>query len=175
MNVAIFGGTFDPLHRGHLAVAQAAQERFHLGRIYFVPADVPPHKQRRPVTAFHHRYAMVALGTAGHASFVPSLLEAPSPGALRAPNYSLETVRRLRASLPKRDRLFFLIGVDAFMEIGTWHKADELLQEVEFIVVSRPGYSLADLADALPEALRPAASIRRPFQGTPVDGDLVLG
>ena len=175
MNIAIFGGTFDPIHRGHLAVARAAQEQFDLGRVYFVPADVPPHKQRRMVTAFYHRYAMVALGTAGHASFVPSLLEAPAADALRAPSYSIDTVRRLRAVLPKRDRLFFLIGIDAFLEIGSWHKAEELLQEIEFIVVSRPGFSLSDVADALPEGLRPAASIRRPFQETPAGGDLVLG
>jgi nicotinate-nucleotide adenylyltransferase len=121
MNVAIFGGTFDPIHRGHLAVARAAQERFELGRVYFVPADVPPHKQRHPVTAFDHRYAMVALATTGHPSFFPSLIEAPRPGTLRAPSYSLETVRRFRAKLSRRDRLFFLIGIDAFMEIGAWY------------------------------------------------------
>jgi nicotinate-nucleotide adenylyltransferase len=175
MNIAIFGGTFDPIHRGHLAVARAAQERFDLRQVYFVPADVPPHKQRRPVTAFHHRYAMVALGTSGQASFLPSLLEAPRPGALRAPSYSLETVRRFRTMLAQWDRLYFLIGIDAFMEIGSWYKAEELLQEVEFIVVSRPGFSLADLADALPESLRPAAAIRHPFQDVPANGDLVLG
>ncbi len=175
MNIAIFGGTFDPIHRGHLAVARAAQERFELGRVYFVPADVPPHKQRRPVTSFHHRYAMVALGTAGYASFVPSLLEAPNPGALRAPNYSLQTVRRFRAMLPRRDRLFFLIGIDAFLEIESWYKAGELLREIEFIVVSRPGFSLADLGEALPESLRPAASVRNSFNAMPPNGGLALG
>jgi nicotinate-nucleotide adenylyltransferase len=175
MNIAIFGGTFDPIHCGHLAVARAAQKRFDLRQVYFVPADVPPHKQRRPVTSFHHRYAMVALGTAGHASFLPSLLEAPSPGTLGTPSYSLETVRRFRATLSQRDRLYFLIGIDAFMEIATWYKAEELLQEVEFIVVSRPGFSLADLADALPTSLRPAVPSRRPVRGTSADGDLVVG
>ena len=73
----LFGGTFDPIHHGHLALARAAKERFELGRIHFVPANVPPHKQNRPVTPYFHRYAMVVLATMGEKAFVPSLLEAP--------------------------------------------------------------------------------------------------
>ncbi len=175
MNVAIFGGTFDPIHRGHLAIARAAQQRFELGRIYFVPADIPPHKQRQPVTPFHHRYAMVALATAGEKRFVPSLMEAPGEEPLRAPSYSLETVRRFRAMLPRSDRLFFLIGIDSFLDIASWHRAEELLQEVEFIVASRPGFSLSDVANALPESLRPAAAVAQPFRCTPAEGELALG
>src|SRR5258705_11267315 len=83
MNIGLFGGSFDPIHHGHVALAQAAKERFELGRIYFVPANVPPHKQRRPVTPFFHRYAMVVLATLGEKAFVPSLLEAP--GGVTAP------------------------------------------------------------------------------------------
>ncbi|MGE0405411.1 MAG: nicotinate-nucleotide adenylyltransferase [Candidatus Korobacteraceae bacterium] len=161
MNVAIFGGTFDPIHRGHLAVAQAAQRRFRLDCIYFVPADVPPHKQERTVSSFYHRYAMVALATAGLPGLLPSLLEAPSSAGLRAPSYSVETVRRIRRTLAQRDRLFFLIGIDAFLEIGTWHKAEALLQEVEFIVVSRPGFALGQIMQALPESLRAETSVLR--------------
>src|SRR6476469_9983965 len=77
MNIGLFGGTFDPIHHGHLALARAAKERFDLGRIYFVPANVPPHKQKRPISPFAHRYAMVVLATVGEKAFVPSLLEAP--------------------------------------------------------------------------------------------------
>jgi nicotinate-nucleotide adenylyltransferase len=161
MNVAIFGGTFDPVHRGHLAVARAAQQAFKLGRIYFVPADIPPHKQRQPVTPFYHRYAMLALALKGEPRFVPSLIEAPSPlsshsgrkggvpEARRAPSYSIDTVRKFRALLPKRDRLFFIIGIDAFLDIATWRKPEELLREVEFIVVSRPGFSMAEAGSRL--------------------------
>jgi nicotinate-nucleotide adenylyltransferase len=143
MNVAIFGGTFDPVHRGHLAVARAAQSAHKLGRIYFVPADIPPHKQRQPITSFHHRYAMLALALRGEAKFVPSLMEDSRqlPVASRQrPNYSIDTVRRFRALLGERDRLFFIIGIDAFLDIGTWYKPQELMREVEFIVVSRPGF-----------------------------------
>ncbi len=77
MNIAIFGGTFDPIHRGHMALAQAAAESYSLGQILFVPANVPPHKQKHPLTAFIHRYAMVTLATQDEKRFKPSLLEAP--------------------------------------------------------------------------------------------------
>ena len=154
MNVAIFGGTFDPVHRGHVAVARAAQATYNLGRIYFVPADVPPHKQRQPITPFYHRYAMLALALRGEPTFVPSLIEAPGEETRRAPNFSIDTVRRFRSLLPKSDRLFFMIGIDAFLPIATWRQPEELLRELEFIVVSRPGYSMADIAKALPESIR---------------------
>lgn len=155
MNVAIFGGTFDPVHRGHLAVARAARRQYQLERIYFVPADIPPHKQRRPITPYQHRYAMLALATQGEKCFVASLMEAPGEKARRRPSYSIDTVRRFRAQLTRRDRLFFIIGMDAFIEIDTWHRGAELLQEVEFIIARRPGFSLADAAKALPRSVRP--------------------
>ena len=144
MNVAIFGGTFDPVHRGHIAVARAAQRACKLDRIYFVPADVPPHKQRQPITPFEHRYAMLALALRRHKQFVPSLIESSrQPGAgRRRPNYSIDTVRRFKKSLAKSDRLFFIVGIDMFLTIATWHKPHELRREVDFIVVSRPGYRI---------------------------------
>lgn len=164
MNVAIFGGTFDPVHRGHVAVARAAQTAYNLGRIYFVPADIPPHKQRQPVTPFYHRYAMLALALRGEPNFVPSLIEAPGEEARRAPNFSIDTVRRFRSLLPTSYRLFFMIGIDAFLPIATWRQPDELLREVEFIVVSRPGYSMADVANALPQSLRSESGIATSVQ-----------
>src|SRR5215467_13868982 len=107
MKIALFGGTFDPVHRGHLAVARAAAKKFKLDLIYFAPADIPPHKQKRRLTDFRHRFAMLALATAGDKRFVPSLIDAPTG----KPNYSVDTVRRLKAQLGKRDQLFFLIGM----------------------------------------------------------------
>jgi len=175
MNVAIFGGTFDPVHRGHLAVARAAQKRYKLGRIYFVPADVPPHKQRQPVTPFHHRYAMLALALAGQKDFLASLMEGPGEESGRPPSYTLDTMRRFRAVLPASDRLFFLVGIDSFLEIATWHEAETLLREVEFIVASRPGFSLADVAEALPAKLRPADNDLQPLRGREARGELTLG
>ena len=176
MNIGLFGGTFDPIHRGHTALAAAAEQQYQLGRIYFVPANIPPHKQKQPVSPFPHRYAMVALAaTNADRRFIPSLLEAPEEnGAQGTANYSIETVRRLKAGFKKSDRLFFLIGIDAFREIAKWHQATALFEECEFIVASRPGYSLADVAHALPKELQPAEAVTRPFQKQPAKGDLVL-
>ena len=146
MNVAIFGGTFDPVHRGHLAVARAAQRACKLDRIYFVPANVPPHKQRQPITAFEHRYAMLSIALRGEERFVPSLMESRRqlPVASRQkPNYSIDTVRRFKKTLAPNDKLFFIVGIDMFETIGTWHKPKELMREAEFIVVSRPGYKIS--------------------------------
>jgi nicotinate-nucleotide adenylyltransferase len=185
MNIGFFGGSFDPIHRGHLALAQAAASRYSLRQVLFVPANVPPHKQKHPLTAFIHRYAMVALATQDDRGFVPSLLEAPEPAELRsagqpraaapAPvNYSIDTVRRLKQSLKKSDRLFFLIGVDAFRDVAKWREARALLAACDFIVASRPGFSLQDVAESLPEDLRPSAAVTRPFHKQPAKGDLVL-
>ena len=184
MNIGLFSGTFDPIHHGHLALARAAQERFSLGRIYFVPTGNPPHKQKQPLAAYVDRYAMVVLATMGEKTFVPSLLEAPrTPTAVVSGrkgvatpevNYSIDTVQRLKQTLKKADRLFFLIGIDAFNDIAKWHQAEALFRECPFIVASRPGYSLADVANALPERLRPNAAVTRPFAKQPATGDLVL-
>ncbi len=183
MNLGLFGGTFDPIHNGHIALARAAQERFELGRIYFVPAHTPPHKSRAPLASFDQRYAMVVLATQGEKTFVPSLLEAPDVVGAQisgkgkqvvSPNYSIDTVRRLKQTLKKADRLFFLIGMDAFRDIAKWREAEALLRECEFIVASRPGYSLADVANSLPEKMRPKAAVTKPFAKQAATGDLVL-
>ena len=180
MNIGLFGGTFDPVHRGHLALARAALEQYKLHRVCFVPTSVPPHKQGQPLSPFLHRFAMLALATAEDKAFVPSLLEAPpepaSGGRVRPekPNYTIDTVRRLKESLKANDRLFLLIGMDAFADIAKWHRADALFRECEFIVASRPGYSLADVANALPESLRPRPEVTRPFHKQAATGDLVL-
>src|ERR1017187_2027600 len=186
MNIGLFGGTFDPIHRGHLTLARAARERYKLNRILFVPANVPPHKQTQPLSAFPHRYAMTALATAQEKDFIPSLLEAPEdfdPGRPRAkektkreakPNYTIDTVRLLKQDFKKADRLFVLIGIDAFADIAKWHESEALFRECEFVVASRPGFSLADVANALPASLRPRLEATRPFQKQAATGDLVL-
>ena len=176
MNLALFGGTFDPVHRGHVAVARAAVAAFGLKQVWFIPADIPPHKQKTPITSYFHRYAMVSLALAGEKDMIPSLVEAPDPDAKagRQPSYSLETVRRVKKSLGKSDHLYFLIGMDAFQDIAKWYKAEELLSECDFIVAARPGYSLADVASSLPPKLRPAANVTKLFRKEKIEGPLVL-
>jgi nicotinate-nucleotide adenylyltransferase len=186
MNIGLFGGTFDPVHRGHLALARAALEQYKLHRIHFVPANIPPHKQRQPLSPFVHRFAMLALATAAEKAFVPSLLEAPEEGVTpirrdrpekdrpEKPNFTIDTIRRLKQTFKASDQLFLLIGMDAFADIAKWHQAEALFRECEFVVASRPGYSLADVANALPESLRPRPEVTRPFHKQPATGDLVL-
>lgn len=163
-------------------------ERCELGRIEFVPANVPPHKKQAPMASFFHRYAMVTLATMDEKAFIPSLLEAPAVDGAghaatggkktvqlhAAANYSIDTVRKLKGTLKKADRLFFLIGIDAFDEIAKWREPEALFHECEFIVASRPGYSLADVANALPESLRPAHAVTKPFARQAASGDLAL-
>jgi nicotinate-nucleotide adenylyltransferase len=181
MNIGLFGGTFDPVHRGHMALARVAAEHCKLHRVYFVPANIPPHKQKHALTAFVHRFAMLVLATAEEKSFLPSLLEAPDESEFGTyknrppkPNYTIETVHRLKESFRASDKLFLLIGMDAFADIAKWHQAEALFRECEFIVASRPGFSLADVANALPESLRPRPEVTKPFHKQPATGDLVL-
>jgi nicotinate-nucleotide adenylyltransferase len=186
MNIGLFGGTFDPIHLGHLALARAAYDRCKLGKILFVPANVPPHKQRQPLSSFSHRYAMTVLATAQEKHFLPSLLESPQDTDPKSskqkkdnasepkPNYTIDTIRRLRQSCKASDRIFLLIGIDAFADIAKWHKAEELFGECAFVVASRPGYSLADVANALPATLRPRSEATKPFHKHAAKGDLVL-
>jgi nicotinate-nucleotide adenylyltransferase len=180
MNIGLFGGTFDPIHRGHIALARAAEEKFSLRQVHFVLAHVPPHKQKQPLTPYLHRFTMLSLATAENKNWIPSLLEAPvaldgdSAKKTPGPNYSIDTVRKLKTRLKGSDRLFFLMGIDAFLEIQTWHEPLALFGECAFVVASRPGHSLADVANALPESLRPKSAATEPFKKHPAKGDLLL-
>lgn len=167
MNAAIFGGTFDPVHRGHLAVARAAARRFRLDRIYFVPADLPPHKQKKPITPFLDRYAMLALALAGEERFVASAAEYAA-GA-RRPNYTILTVARFRRLLKRGDRLYLLVGADQFRDLGTWYRARALVRVVEIIVATRPGAPLAEGWKKLPVGARVSVlETREPVSATAI-------
>lgn len=137
MRLAVFGGTFDPIHMAHTRVAREAADRFRLDKVLFVPAAHPPHKLNGQTTPFEHRCRMVELACAEDPRFEPSRLEEG-----REKSYTVHTLERLRAALGPGDELFFLIGADAFAEIGTWHRSQDVLRMVDFIVVSRPGYDL---------------------------------
>lgn len=148
MNIALFGGTFDPIHAGHLRAAEAAARRFRLHRILFIPSGNPPHKVKGDLTSFQHRFALVTLACAGDPRFVPSLLEMPSPDGRI--HYSLSTVQRVKRTAGPSDHLYFLIGVDAFLDFPCWRQYRKLLDSIDFIVVSRPGFSDGDIAGIVP-------------------------
>jgi nicotinate-nucleotide adenylyltransferase len=132
--ICLFGGTFDPIHNAHLQIAKEALKRCQLDRILFIPAGNPPHKDATGLTPYEDRFRMVELACAPYPAFEASRLEA---GTERS--YTLDTVKRLRQTLAPDQRLFFLIGGDAFEEIETWKGWQELIGLVEFIVVARPG------------------------------------
>jgi nicotinate-nucleotide adenylyltransferase len=148
-SVALFGGTFDPLHAGHISVAQAAQRRFHLDAIYFVTSSRPPHKTKPALTPFVHRHAMVALGCADHPGFLPSLAEAPVDGTAPHVFYTIDTVKRYHREHPN-DHLYFILGADQFLEIPTWKSYEALLDSCDFIIASRPGFRLDALRLVVP-------------------------
>ena len=152
--IAVFGGTFDPIHLGHLAVARAAQRRFHLDCIFFVPAARPPHKAESDLSPFVHRFAMTALACAEHPRFVPSLAEADADAQGCHVYYSVDTVRRFRSQFSgPGDHLYFLLGADSFLELGTWKDYEALLELCDFIVASRPGFPTDALRNVIPANL----------------------
>ncbi len=138
LRIGILGGTFDPVHNGHLAVARAAQRRFRLELVYFIPCGRPPHKDRPGLSLFLHRFTMVALACAGEPAFIPSLLEAGPHVRGAERSYSVDTVRRLRRLAP-RARLYFILGADAFLYVPMWKDVRRLVRLCDFIVASRPG------------------------------------
>jgi nicotinate-nucleotide adenylyltransferase len=140
------GGTFDPIHVGHLDVARAAREALTLDTVSFVPANVPPHR-RAPRASAADRFAMAGLAAEGAPGFKVSRLDLDSDG----PSYTSGTLDRIAATgAPMRD-VFFITGADAFREIGLWKDYPQILDRCHFVAVSRPGCAASSLRDALPE------------------------
>lgn len=149
--IAFFGGSFDPPHRGHLAIAKAAADRFALDKVLFAPVARQPLKENFSATPFSHRYAMTALAAQADARFVPSLLDGPPiDGDTTRPNYTVETLERLRKTLPADTALFTLLGADSWLDIARWRQPVRLLGLSDWIIAARPGFSLADAEAALP-------------------------
>jgi nicotinate-nucleotide adenylyltransferase len=132
---AIYGGTFDPVHSGHLEVARRVLKLFELDEVIFVPAWVPPHKRHANITSAFHRFAMLALATEQDQNLRVSTVELDAPEF----PYAVETIARIK---DVAERLFFLIGADSWAEISTWREWQRLLQMCDLIVVTRPGYEI---------------------------------
>ncbi len=145
--IAVMGGTFDPIHYGHLVAAEAVRDRFQLDKVIFIPAGNPPHKNSKNITDSSHRYNMTMLATATNPYFEVSRIEIDRKGI----TYTVDTIKQLRALYCAIDELYFITGADAVLEILTWHKVEELLKLCNFVAATRPGFDLRDLEQKLHE------------------------
>jgi len=157
--VGILGGTFDPIHCGHIDLGAAVHRALELTSLLVIPANVPPHRPRPTASSFH-RFAMVALAVAGRSMWQASDLEVIHD----TPSYTTTTLQRLHACGFQPSELFFVIGADAFAEIGSWKDYPHILEGAHFAVVSRPGCPV----DALPERLPELAPRMKNASGSPV-------
>ncbi len=134
--LAIMGGTFDPVHFGHLATAEAVRSQFNIDKVLFIPTGMPPHKKNSKVTSSEHRYLMTVLATVDNPHFFTSRIEIDRPGE----TYTIDTITQLRTACSKDAEIYFITGADAVFDILTWREAERLLTICNFIAVSRPGY-----------------------------------
>jgi nicotinate-nucleotide adenylyltransferase len=160
MRIALFGGSFDPPHSGHIGIAEAAVERLHLDRVLMAPVGRQPLKRDQTQSPYEDRMVMVQLACADHAPIAASAIDAPRMDGRY--NYTYDTLERLRETLPAGDELFCLVGADSLQTLHHWHRAAEALMLAEWIVAARPGFTL----DAL-EALLPGGV----HAGTPERGE----
>jgi nicotinate-nucleotide adenylyltransferase len=149
--IAFFGGSFDPPHRGHLAVARAAQKAIALDAVLFGPVGSQPLKPHGSTASFADRLAMTELAIQGEPNFAISLADAPVAG--RAHNYTIDTLYRLRDELGHGSELYCLMGADSFLNLQAWHRGAEIPFVAPLIVAARPGQQLEDLTEALPAGL----------------------
>lgn len=143
----ILGGTFDPIHVGHLALAEAARRALSLDQVMLLPARVPPHRPHEPEASPFHRFAMAALAAIGRPGLLVSDIELLRQG----PSYTADTLRALHAAGYTAESLYFLTGADAFAEIATWREFPGVLNLAHFVVCARPGAPLSMVTDRVPE------------------------
>ena len=165
--IGLLGGTFDPIHCGHLAAAVAARDAFDLSELLVLPSHIPPHRAVQPLASPFHRFAMTALAVSGLSEAAGEDDELRAEG----PSYTADTLERLHARGLRPSQIFFITGADAFADIATWKRYPEVLDLAHFVVVSRPGHDIGLLAERLPDLrsrMRPAGSPAR------TDGNTVI-
>ncbi|HNU79419.1 MAG TPA: nicotinate-nucleotide adenylyltransferase [Bacillota bacterium] len=145
--IGIMGGTFDPIHYGRLAAAEAARVEFGLCKVIFMPAGNPPHKQSQKISDAEHRYRMTALATSSNSGFEVSRLEVDKAGI----TYTFDTMKELRNIYGEAPAIYFITGADAVLELLTWYKLGELLTLCKFIAVTRPGFDICKLEQKIAE------------------------
>lgn len=144
--IGLFGGTFNPIHCGHVKAAESVQNMFSFDRILFIPSYLPPHKESGDVASAAHRLKMVELALASFDRFFPSSVEIDARGT----SYSILTLNKIKEMFPQTEA-FFLLGIDAFLEIETWKDYEDVLKQCSFVVMNRPGFRLSEAKDILTE------------------------
>lgn len=142
--ICLIGGTFDPIHYGHLVVAEEVRQKFGIQKVIFIPAARPPHKMDQEISEPHHRVNMTRLATASNRYFEVSTIEIERQGL----SYTIDTVQEIK-SIYKIETVYFITGADAVLEILTWKEAEKLLNMCTFIAATRPGYNLNNLKETL--------------------------
>jgi nicotinate-nucleotide adenylyltransferase len=155
LRVGFLGGTFDPPHAGHIALARLALETLALDKVLIAPVGAQPLKRDRATAPFEDRLAMTRLAIAGDPRLELTSIDAPRSDG--EPNYMIDTLHQLRATLPPETAIYAILGADAFLTIDKWHRAAELLLECPFVVGARPGFDLSRIAHALPAAISVAS------------------
>lgn len=145
--IGILGGTFNPIHYGHLVIAQWAKEGYSLDKVLFIPSGTPPHKLEDKVLEYHHRYLMTVLATLDQASFEVSQIEINRKG----PSYTIDTINYLKKMYGSGVKLYFITGADSIFEIYTWNRYKELLGACYFIAATREGYNNEELDEKIKE------------------------
>lgn len=158
------GGTFDPIHFGHLVAAEEARVGFDLEKVVFIPSGNPPHKGGKHVTGAIHRYTMTALAIAGNPHFHISTIELDRP----EPSYTVDTIAALKSRLPADSEILFITGADVITQILSWKDTQRLLTMCEFVAVTRPGYSMSDI-DRVKEELGSLATRVHVFPAAGLD------
>ncbi len=144
IRLGLFGGTYNPIHQGHVQAAENVRDRFQLDQVWFIPSHIPPHKSTEEVASPEHRMNMVRLAVTGLPGLIPSSIEIEDEGT----SYSILTLGKIKKQFPKAD-LYFILGVDAFLEIDTWRAYEQVMEQCQFIVISRPGYDLEKAREVL--------------------------
>lgn len=158
MRMGVFGGTFDPVHCGHLIMAEQCREQARLDQVRFIPAARPPHKAERVLTPFHHRVEMLYLAVAGHPAFCVDELEKDRPG----PSYTVQTLEEIHAREPGAE-LFLVIGADCLPDLPGWYEPRRILELAHLLVVPRPGWAMQTV-DELRQAVQVPAAQRVGYQ-----------
>jgi nicotinate-nucleotide adenylyltransferase len=167
--LGVLGGTFDPMHFGHLDAGDAAQRALRLDEVRVIPLHDPPHRPRDPRASAFHRFAIIALAVQDRPTWRMSDTELLRPGH----SYTFDTLKTLQAEGWRASQIFFILGADAFAEIATWHKFPDVLDEAHFAVVSRPGASISPALSRVPDLVR---RMRTPDESAdlPADASIFL-